>query len=208
MRRLAPGDALLVATSNPGKRAEIERFLADFDLTLLDRAAFDLPSPEETGATFEANAAIKARAAARAVGGAALGDDSGFCVQALDGRPGPAALDWAGPDGDFAAAGRRVLAEAAAAGAAGGRAWYETAVVVAWPDGVCACAAGRAWGRLAGSPRGVGFGYDPIFIPEGEDRTMAEIEAGSAAVMGARRRFSHRRAALQALAAQGVLPAR
>jgi XTP/dITP diphosphohydrolase len=160
---------------------------------------YDLSSPDETGAAFLENAILKAQHVAQATGLSALGDDSGFCVNALDGLPGIHALDWSGPDENFRAACQRVLDMLDERRAPDRSAYYVTALALCWPDGHVEHAHGTAEGFISPIMRGSGFGYDSIFIPVGEERTMAEIEANSSGTMAARGHFSHRAEALQVL---------
>jgi XTP/dITP diphosphohydrolase len=174
MRRLLPGTELVIATHNPGKLREIAELIAPFGLRAVSAGELGLPEPEETAADFTGNARIKALAAARGANRPALADDSGFCVAALAGAPGVLSARWAGPGKDFAAAMERVNKEMGGAGDR--RAWFVAALCLAWPDGQTATFLGRVEGRVAWPPRGtLGFGYDPIFIPEGDTRTFGEM---------------------------------
>jgi XTP/dITP diphosphohydrolase len=168
---------LVIATHNSGKLREFDELLRPFDLTLLGAAALGLAEPEETGSTFRANAVLKARAAAQASGVVALSDDSGLCVEALDGAPGIYSARWAGPTKDFGAAMARVESELKARAAP--PPWWASFVSVlalAWPDGADEAFEGWVDGILVFPPRGTaGFGYDPIFLPEGHDRTFGEM---------------------------------
>jgi len=179
-RRLAPG-RLVVATHNAGKLREIRTLLAPFGFDAVSAAELGLPEPEETGATFEENAILKAEAAARAADLPALADDSGLAVDALDGAPGIYSARWAGPDKDFAQAMRNVEEELQKAGATtpGARsARFVAALAVAWPDGHVETVRGEIEGTLVWPPRGTqGFGYDPMFLPDGLDRTFGEMSA-------------------------------
>ena len=178
VRRLAPGDQLVLASHNRGKLAEFDLLLAGSGIALLSAAALGLAEPEETEDSFIGNARLKALAAATASGLPALADDSGFCVRALDGAPGIHSARWAGPDRDFAMAMRRVHDAVAAAGAAGGSdaAWFISVLCLAWPDGRTEAFEGRIDGALCWPPRGTnGHGYDPVFQPEGEVRRFAEM---------------------------------
>ena len=183
MRRLAAGDHLVIATHNPGKRAEIAALLAPFQVTLSTAADHDLLEPEETAADFSGNAAIKALAASTATGLPALADDSGFCVAALDGAPGVLSARWAGPTKDFSIAMARVHEEVG--DAEDHRAWFVCALCLAWPDGGTSTFQGRVDGAWVFPPRGGnGFGYDPMFVPTGSLATYGELpraekEAGS-----------------------------
>jgi XTP/dITP diphosphohydrolase len=170
---------LVIATHNSGKLREFGELLQPFDLTLLGAAALGLEEPEETGSTFCANAALKARAAAQTSGVVALSDDSGLCVEALDGAPGIYSARWAGPTKDFGAAMGRVASELKARAAPPPwRASFVSVLALAWPDGADEAFEGRVDGILVFPPRGTaGFGYDPIFLPDGHDRTFGEMSS-------------------------------
>jgi XTP/dITP diphosphohydrolase len=170
---------LVIATHNSGKLREFEELLRPFDLTLLGAAEFGLEEPEETGSSFHDNAVLKARAAAQASGLVALSDDSGLCVQALDGAPGIYSARWAGPTKDFDAAMGRVESELKARGAPPPwRAAFVSVLALAWPDGADEAFEGRVDGVLVFPPRGTaGFGYDPIFLPDGHDRTFGQMSS-------------------------------
>lgn len=178
--RLFTGGRLLVASHNAGKVREIADLVRRLGIEVVSAAELGLPEPEETGTSFEENAALKARAGAQAGGLPALADDSGLAVDALDGAPGIYSARWAGPERDFAAAMARVEDELRRRGAeapAGRRAHFVCALALAWPDGHCEVFTGRVFGRLVWPPRGEkGFGYDPIFLPEGHDLTFGEME--------------------------------
>jgi XTP/dITP diphosphohydrolase len=170
---------LVIATHNAGKLREFEELLRPFDLSLLGAAALGLEEPEETGSTFRGNAILKAQAAARASGLVALADDSGLCVDALDGAPGVYSARWAGPTKDFGAAMARVERELEAhAAPPPWRAAFVSVLALAWPDGAVETFEGRVDGSLVFPPRGTaGFGYDPIFRPDGHDRTFGEMSS-------------------------------
>jgi XTP/dITP diphosphohydrolase len=170
---------LVIATHNSGKLREFGELLQPFDLTLLGAAALGLEEPDETGSTFCANAALKARAAAQTSGVVALSDDSGLCVEALDGAPGIYSARWAGPTKDFGAAMGRVASELKARAAPPPwRASFVSVLALAWPDGADEAFEGRVDGILVFPPRGTaGFGYDPIFLPDGHDRTFGEMSS-------------------------------
>jgi XTP/dITP diphosphohydrolase len=170
---------LVIATHNAGKLREFDELLRPFDLTLLGAAALDLEEPEETGSTFRDNALLKARAAARASGLVAISDDSGLCVEALDGAPGIYSARWAGPTKDFGAAMARVERELGARAASPPwRAAFISVLALTWPDGADEAFEGRVDGVLVFPPRGTaGFGYDPIFRPDGLSRTFGEMSA-------------------------------
>jgi XTP/dITP diphosphohydrolase len=170
---------IVAATHNSGKLREIRELLAPHGVGAIGAAELNLGEPEETGVTFRDNAALKAAAAARASGEPALADDSGLCVEALGGAPGVHSARWAGEAKDFRAAMRRIEEELIAAGAA--RPWrarFISALAFAWPDGRLETFEGRVDGDLVFPPRGTaGFGYDPIFRPDGHARTFGEMTA-------------------------------
>jgi len=170
---------LIIATHNSGKLREFHELLRPFDLTLLGAAALGLAEPEETGSTFRDNAVLKARAAAQASGVVALSDDSGLCVEALDGAPGIYSARWAGPTKDFGAAMACIESELKARAAPPPwRASFVSVLALAWPDGADEAFEGRVDGILVFPPRGTaGFGYDPIFLPDGHDRTFGEMSS-------------------------------
>ena len=173
MRHLRRSERLVVASHNPGKVVEIQDLLHPFGITALGAAALGLAEPEETGATFEENAALKAQAAAAASGLPAIADDSGLVVPALGGAPGIYSARWAGATKDFRPAMERVQREL---GSGDRRAHFVAVLALAWPDGEEALFRGEAHGRLTWPPRGErGFGYDPIFIPDGYDTTFGEM---------------------------------
>jgi XTP/dITP diphosphohydrolase len=178
IRKLQPGK-LVIASHNAGKVREIEALLRPFGIETVSAAALDLPEPEETGTTFFANAELKARSAADLSGLPALADDSGLCVDALNGDPGVYTANWAEtPSGrDWNLAMRKVEEALAAKGPDAGRdAHFVSVLALAWPDGHVEWFEGRAEGSLTWPPRGtVGFGYDPVFVPHGETRTFAEL---------------------------------
>jgi XTP/dITP diphosphohydrolase len=168
---------LVVATHNPGKLSEIDELLSPFGLATVGAAALGLDEPEETGSTFRDNAALKAQAAARASGLIALADDSGLCVEALDGAPGIYSARWAGETKDFASAMARIKSELEARAApAPWRAAFISVLALAWADGAVETFEGRVDGTLVFPPRGTaGFGYDPIFLADGHERTFGEM---------------------------------
>jgi XTP/dITP diphosphohydrolase len=175
MRQLIPGETLVLATHNPGKLREIAAMLAPHGVKVVSAGALGLPEPEETEPDFIGNARLKALAAATASGLPALADDSGFCVAALDGAPGVLSARWAGPGKDFTAAMARVWAETGDTPDRG--AWFMCALCVAWPDGHSECFEGRVDGQMVWPPRGEhGFGYDPMFLPEGGSQTYGEMD--------------------------------
>jgi XTP/dITP diphosphohydrolase len=205
-RRLDPGATLVIATHNEGKLAEMRELLAPYGIGVVSAGERGLPEPAETGHMFAENAAIKAHAAARATGLPALADDSGICVLALDGAPGLFSADWAGPGKDFRPAMERVERELARRGATDRTAWFVSALVLAWPDGHEEVFEGRVHGALVWPPRGEkGFGYDPMFLPDGESLTFGEMS--SVEKHGRAVPLSHRARAFAALAA-AALPAK
>jgi XTP/dITP diphosphohydrolase len=176
-RRIA--GALVIATHNAGKLAELRELLAPYGIKAASAGELSLAEPEETGATFRDNARIKATAAAMAAGRTAFADDSGLAVDALGGAPGIHSARWAGPHKDFAAAMRRIEDELGAHGAVRAqdrKAQFVCALCVAWPDGHLEEFEGRIDGTLVWPPRGTaGFGYDPVFLPDGSTRTFGEM---------------------------------
>jgi XTP/dITP diphosphohydrolase len=198
--RLPPGTRLVLATHNPGKIREFEALLAPYGIEIVSAASLGLPEPEETGATFLENARLKAEAAASATGLPALADDSGLVVYGLDGAPGVHSARWAGPGRDFAPAMRRVLDELAFR-TADRRAAFVAILCLARPEGTVTSHDGRVEGTLAPEPRGSGgFGYDPLFIPEGQTLTFGEMTATRKAL------HSHRARAFAAFAAAELTP--
>jgi XTP/dITP diphosphohydrolase len=192
-RRLDAGERLVVASHNPGKIVELDVLLAPFGVRTVGAAALGLPEPEETGATFEDNAILKARAAVQASRLLAIADDSGVVVPALGGAPGIYSARWAGPGKDFRPAMERVQREL---GGKDRRAYFVAVLALAWPDGEEATWRGEAHGRLIWPPRGErGFGYDPMFVPDGYDATFGEM--GSEL----KHRISHRARAFAQLVA-------
>ena len=171
--------SLVAATHNAGKLREFRELLDPWGIALVSAGDLDLPEPEETGDTFEANAKLKAFAAARAAKMPALADDSGLCVEALDSAPGIYSARWAGSSKDFSAAMARVKQELLAKKAPEPwRAHFISALVLAWPDDHVEYFEGRVDGRLVFPPRGAnGFGYDPIFLPDGHSRGFGEMSA-------------------------------
>ncbi len=170
---------LVIATHNPGKLAEMRELLAPHGVEAVSAGELNLPEPEETGTTFRANARIKATAAANAAGLPGFADDSGLAVDALDGQPGIHSARWAGESKDFAAAMARIerlLQERGARESAQRKAHFVSALCVAWPDGHLEEVEARVDGTLVWPPRGTaGFGYDPMFLPDGFARTFGEM---------------------------------
>jgi len=195
--KLIKGMRLVAATHNPGKVPEIAALL-DGNYEIVTAGEWNLPEPDETETTFGGNAMLKARHAARLSGEVCLADDSGLSVAALDGAPGIFSARWAGPGKDFALAMRKVEERLDEIGAADRRAWFTSALAVAWPDGPCVVVEGEVYGQLTFPPRGTrGFGYDPIFVPEGFDQTFGEMEPAAKDAMSHRARaFARLKAAL------------
>jgi XTP/dITP diphosphohydrolase len=172
---------VVIATHNPGKLAEMRDLLAPFGITARSAGELNLPEPEENGKTFAANARIKATAAATATGQTAFADDSGLVVDALGGEPGIHSARWAGPNRDFRFAMNRIqtlLIERGAKTPEQRRAHFVAALCLAWPDGHLEEFEGRVDGVVVWPPRGdAGFGYDPLFKPDGFDRTFGQMTA-------------------------------
>lgn len=188
------GGRLVVASHNPGKVREIKTLLEPFSADVISAGDLDLPEPEETGTTFVANAELKALAAAMASGEIALADDSGLAVTALDGAPGIYSARWGGPEKDFDLAMEKVRTELG--DAADRSAKFICALTLAWPDGHMESFEGTVSGTLTFPQRGdKGFGYDPIFVPDGYDITFAEM------VPQKKHDMSHRADAFQKLVA-------
>ncbi len=173
--------SVVIATHNPGKLGEMRELLAPYGIAAQSAAELKLAEPEETGATFAANARIKARAASTATERAAFADDSGLVVDALGGEPGIHSARWAGPDKDFRFAMNRIqtlLIERGARAPEQRKAHFIAALCLAWPDGHVEEFEGRVDGVIVWPPRGdAGFGYDPLFLPNGFDRTFGEMTA-------------------------------
>ena len=194
MARKFTGNKLVVATHNPGKVVEIAALLEPLGIETVSAGELGLPEPEETGLTFQANAELKALASATASGLPALADDSGLAVAALDGDPGIYSARWAGPNKDFDLAMQKVEDEVG--DATNRRAHFVCALTLAWPDGHMETFEGRFDGSLVWPPRGdKGFGYDPIFQPDGMDVTCAEMPPEE------KHRISHRAQAFKLLVA-------
>jgi XTP/dITP diphosphohydrolase len=185
MTRKLGGGSLVIATHNDGKLREISALLQPYGMKCISAGSLGLPEPPETGTTFTQNALIKARAAAEASGLAALADDSGLSVDALGGRPGVYTADWAErqwfegqPGRDWYMAMGKVEGMLQQLGADVDRtAAFHCVLAIAWPDGEHAVYEGQCEGSLAWPPRGtLGFGYDPVFVPQGQEQTFAEID--------------------------------
>ncbi len=174
-RRLVPGQHLVLASHNKGKLREIEALLWPLGISVASAAELGLPEPEEDAPDFAGNARIKALAAATATNLPALSDDSGFCVAALDGAPGVHSARWAGPGKDFAGAMAAVQQRVGVQ--PDQRAWFISALCVAWPDRRTATYVGRIDGMVVWPPRGErGFGYDPMFVPAGYQQSFGEMD--------------------------------
>ncbi len=176
-RRIA--GKLVIATHNPGKLIEMRDLLAPYGIAVVSAGELGLPEPDETGATFAANARIKAETAAQAADLPAFSDDSGLVVDALDGAPGIFSARWAGPDKDFMQAMERIDALLRERGPdVSRRAHFVSALCVAWPDGHLEEFEARVDGTLVWPPRGTqGFGYDPMFQPDGLAKTFGELSS-------------------------------
>lgn len=177
--RLARGARLVVASHNPGKIREIADLIRPFGVDAVSAGTLGVSEPEETEATFAGNARLKALHSAKATGLPALSDDSGLEVEALHGAPGIYSARWAGPTRDFQLAMQKVadgVAEKEAWTVSGPRANFTAALCVAWPDGTTRVFEGRVFGRLVWPARGAkGFGYDPMFLADGETETFGEM---------------------------------
>jgi XTP/dITP diphosphohydrolase len=192
--RLKRGDRLLIATHNQGKVREIGALLAPLGIDCVSAGSLRLPEPEETGASFAANAALKAEAAAAASGLAAIADDSGLEVAALNGAPGIHSARWGGKQRDFALAMQRVQDELEASGTNDRRANFTCALALAAPGRAAWTFEGKVFGTLTWPPRGAcGFGYDPIFVPDGYSETFGEMDPDL------KNRLSHRMRAFEQL---------
>lgn len=171
----------MIATQNPGKLREMRELLAPYGIHAISARELGFPEPEETGSSFRENARIKAKAAATAANLPAFADDSGLVVEVLHGEPGIHSARWAGPDRDFRRAMNEVqtkLIEHGAKNPAQRRAHFVSALCVAWPDGHVEEFEARVDGTLVWPPRGTqGFGYDPLFLPDGHTRTFGEMSA-------------------------------
>ena len=194
-RKLQPGK-LIAATHNKGKVVELKDLFEPLGFEVLSGLELDLPEPDETEFTFEGNALIKARAAAQATGAPALSDDSGLEVRALGGMPGVHTAIWAGQPRDFYKAMEKVERELIAIDAQDRSANFVSCLAVAWPDGHEVTFRGEVHGTLTWPPRGeMGFGYDPVFVPNGFDVTFAELRPDQKHAM------SHRAVAFEKLKA-------
>jgi XTP/dITP diphosphohydrolase len=197
--RLFAGDRLVVASHNQGKVREIMELIAPYGIKAVGAAELGLAEPEETGSSFAANAILKAEAATKGAGLPALADDSGLCVAALDGAPGIYSARWAGPAKDFGLAMQRVEEELNAN--PDRRAFFVCALALAAPGSTTEVFEGRAYGSLSFPPRGdKGFGYDPIFVPEGFRMTFGEMPPAEKHAM------SHRARAFAKFVASAIAP--
>ncbi len=192
MIRLQSGDRLVLASHNKGKLAEFAALLEGTGVTLVSATECNLTEPEETETSFVGNARLKAHAAAKASGLPALADDSGFCVAALDGQPGIFSARWGGSARNPMVAMQRVHDEGGAALEADPSAWFVAVLCLALPDGRDAVFEGRIDGTVVWPPRGSGgHGYDPIFVPNGDGRSFAEmLEAEKNAISHRARAFA------------------
>ena len=201
MIRIGRGDKLVVASHNPGKVREIKELIAPFGIDAIGAAALGLAEPEETGSSFAENAILKAEAAAQVSGLPALADDSGLCVPALDGAPGIYSARWAGPNKDFRIAMKRVEDELRGKDTRDRRAFFVCALAFAAPSAKTELFEGRVHGSLTFPPRGdKGFGYDPIFVPEGYRFTFGEMDPA------AKHAISHRAHAFAKFVAGAIAP--
>ena len=183
---------LVIASHNPGKVREIGELLAVFDVEVVSAGALNLAEPEETENTFIGNAILKAKASATGAGLPALADDSGLAVTALNGDPGIYSARWAGPDKDFGVAMQMVQDDLGDSPDRSAK--FVCALALAWPDGHVESFQGEVHGAISWPPRGEkGFGYDPIFVPDGHDTTFAEMEPE------AKHAMSHRAVAFRQL---------
>ena len=195
--KLEPGLKLVAATHNPGKVPEIAALL-EGRFEILTAGQLGLPEPDETETTFVGNALLKARHAADLSGLIALADDSGLSVTALGGSPGVYSARWAGPTKDFALAMAKVEERLLETGSDDRSAWFTSALAVAWPNGPAVVVQGEVHGQLTFPPRGTrGFGYDPIFVPDGHAMTFGEMDPAAKDAMSHRARaFAKLKAAL------------
>lgn len=184
---------IVFASRNVGKIAEVSTMLAPLGISVKSALDLDLEDVEETGKTFEENAYLKAFAACKATQRPALADDSGLCVKALNGAPGVYSARYA-PERNFVKGMQKLLAEMAKSGSADRSAYFACVLVLAFPDGSYKSFEGRIEGKIALEPHGFGgFGYDPLFMPEGKDKTFAELDSDY------KNKTSHRAKAMQKL---------
>ena len=185
MTRQFGGEKLVIASHNLGKVREIGELLAPFGVQTISAGELDLPEPVEDGDSFIANAEIKALASASASGLPALADDSGLEVNALNGEPGIYSARWAGPKKDFAVAMAEINRQLG--DSTDRKANFTCALTLAWPDGHMESFEGKVFGNLTWPMRGdKGFGYDPVFVPEGHQQTFAEMEPAAKHAMSHR----------------------
>ncbi len=207
MTPLSRGMKLVVASHNPGKVWEINQLIQPYGLDAVSAGELGLSEPEETETTFEGNARLKAIAAAKGSGLPALADDSGLEVACLDGAPGIYSARWAGPGKDFGLAMKKVAEEVAGRNGWSGdgpRANFISVLCLAWPDGDAKVFQGKVFGHLVWPPRGGnGFGYDPMFLPEGDVRTFGEMEPAEKYAISHRTRAF---AAFKAAMLDGIAP--
>jgi XTP/dITP diphosphohydrolase len=191
---LTRGDRIVIASHNEGKVREIGALFAPFGVGCLSAASLGLPEPEETGDSFAENAKLKAVVAAKGAGMPALSDDSGLEVEALGGAPGIHSARWGGPNKAFDLAMARVHHELKKLGISDRRANFTCVLALAAPNGDVAAFTGQVYGTLVWPPRGArGFGYDPIFVPEGYTQTFGEMDPEL------KNRLSHRMRAFEKL---------
>jgi XTP/dITP diphosphohydrolase len=194
---------IVIATHNSGKLREMRELLAPYGVEAVSAGDLGLDEPEETGLDFISNALIKARAAAQATQLPAFADDSGLCAEGLDGAPGIYSARWAGPSKDFDAAMALIEQKLNEKNSRDRRAYFVSALALVWPDGHEETFEDRIDGTLIWPPRGTaGFGYDPMFLPEGHERTFGEMSADEKHGLpkDGSRALSHRARAFQALA--------
>jgi XTP/dITP diphosphohydrolase len=196
--RLSRGDKLVIASHNKGKLAEFRALLAPYGIEVVSAGDLGVPEPEETGETFEANARLKAVVSTFATGLPALADDSGLEVEALGGAPGVYSARWAGERRDFGAAMARVEKELGEKGAlSGARANFTCVLCLATPEGGAELFEGKVFGHLRFPPKGVnGFGYDPIFVADGQTHSFGEMQPDT------KHAISHRAVAFATFAAR------
>lgn len=200
MSRLFREPTLLIASGNKGKVKEIQELLVDFPVDVVSTDGFMVVEPDETGKTFIENALLKAEYYGKRTGLPALADDSGLAVEILDGAPGIYSARWAGDGKDFSLAFNRLKKEVELIledDDSPVRACFICALALRWPDGYSETVEGRVYGTLSFPPRGKnGFGYDPIFVPNGETRSFGELSAAE------KRAISHRSDAFRKLVAK------
>ncbi len=194
---LKRGGSIVIASHNEGKVRELAELFAPLGIDCISAASLGLPEPEETGATFAANARLKAEAAAKGSGLLALADDSGLEVAALNGAPGIHSARWGGADRDFGLAMAQVHRELEASGVSDTHANFTCALALAAPGHTAQVFEGKVFGTLTWPPRGTrGFGYDPIFVPDGYDETFGEMDPAL------KNELSHRMRAFEQLLAE------